>query len=197
MNKLSTYFLALVILVISLIALSFYKKLKDTKSYLLMEENMNAILTSNRFLEIESQKLFIIENLVIHSSNLKEENIEDLTSEGPKLILKTSELSCSDCYEKEILNLKTFAKRIGSNNILIFSKYSDHNYLLKFKRTNQVPFRIFNIPNDLITSLDTINIPYYFMINNNNEILSGFSPNRNRPSDTFKYFDIIKYQYFD
>lgn len=197
MRNIALYAGGLLFLGLSLLTSFKYKQIKNLRYLISMEELYSSTASYNRFSEIKCNNTPISTNLNIFSLHNNKEDINTLYDSGPKVVLRVSELTCSECYEKELENLKKLADSIGESNIIIFTKSANVDYLLRFKRVNQLIYQVYNIPNDTITPLDKLNIPYYFVLDSNKIVSKIFIPDRSYPENSFRYFEIIGKQYFE
>jgi len=185
------------LLIVIPVTIALYKKSKDLQFKIRVEEEMNSIKISNRFLEINNSGPIEFASQLILTAIDVDNGLSSSLFEGPKLVLKVSELTCSECYEQEIENLKKYQEKIGIRNILVLAKYNDIRFMLSFKRTNQIPFNILKVLHDTITPIDTLNIPYYFVLNHGKEVSKIYIPNRNCSNESFAYYEMIIRDYFD
>lgn len=99
--------------------------------------------------------------------------IGDLISK-PVLVLRYSELNCQSCVD----DLLTQIKEIGSfntTNTLLLAYYREPAYLYQFKRMNQLELPVYSLQKTGLPP-DTLNLPYFFLMNNKLQISNVFIP---------------------
>jgi len=155
-------------------------------------------LMYNDSLRINLTKPNIDKKLKLWDEKANEIVFEQLVN-TPKLIYKFSSLSCNSCVENEIRLLKNFASKIGEENIILISNFSDIKYMYNFKRINELNrFQIYNLKDNYIHSeLSETNIPYYFIVENDFITKALFLPNESLNELTVRYYNLIIIRYFN
>lgn len=114
----------------------------------------------------------------------------------PKLIYRFSELHCDSCiiHEFENLRRKIVKEELDQNNIIILCYYEDPRNLNIFKRINKLQnFEIFNLMNNNIGDLviDSMGVPYFFVIDNELKIDNTFIPLKEANQRTNNYLEKV------
>jgi hypothetical protein len=117
----------------------------------------------------------------------------DLVGGKPKLVFRYSELNCNVCVDSQIDFIKEFVNRYGYDNLIMISNYKYKRNLSLFKILNNINNEIYNM-NVLDSSLDVLNIPYYFILDEQPTMFHF--PEKFFPEDTKEYFKSIDNQYF-
>lgn len=92
----------------------------------------------------------------------------------PVLVLRYSELNCQSCVD----DLLTEIKEVGifnESNTLLLAYYREPVYLYQFKRMNRLELPVFSIQHTGLPP-DTLNLPYFFLINSRLQISNVFIP---------------------
>ncbi len=162
-----------------------------------IQKNQLHSLKYNDSLRIFLAKLRIDKTLRLWNEIDDEIALEQLVN-TPKLIYMFSSLSCNSCIENEISLLKNYANKIGEENIILISNFSDINYMYKFKRINELNrFQIYNLKDNYIHSkLAEQSIPYYFIVENDFITKAFFFSNKSLNKLTERYYNLIRVRYF-
>lgn len=168
-----------------------------TSLYNIQKKHLHSLMF-NDSLGIILTKLSIDKGLRLWNEKDDEIELKQLVN-TPKLIYMFSQLSCHSCIENEISLLKKFAGKIGEENIILITNYSDINYMYKFKRINELDrFQIFNLKDNFIHSkLALENVPYYFIIENDLTTKALFVPDKSLNELTVRYYNLIIPSYFN
>ncbi|MDD2529531.1 MAG: hypothetical protein PHT26_15960 [Lentimicrobiaceae bacterium] len=92
----------------------------------------------------------------------------------PVLVLRYSELNCQSCVDDMLTEIKEDAI-FNATNTLLLAYYSEPAYLYQFKRMNRLELPVFSIQHTGLPP-DTLNIPYFFLINSNLQINNVYIP---------------------
>jgi len=124
--------------------------------------------------------------------------IESLVGGTPKLVFRYSELNCMQCVDQEVANIKSLAQEIGKEHIIIAATYDSIRDLFLFKRINNLEFPVYKLPDEgFRLPLDQANVPFLFMIDEEFQSKLVFVPEKNLPSMSEQYYDIIKSRFFN
>jgi hypothetical protein len=159
-------------------------------------KDFNNIFLLNFSLMCEFQSDLLDRNIVLTDENENYIKFNQLTKEKPKLIFKYSALNCNDCVDEQIVLLKKAAKKIGSENIVIITDYGTPRELTQFIRMNQISFKIYNLRNLKLTTIDN-NLPYYFILDESYSLKLLFFPLKGDTLITQQYFNKINEKYFN
>ena len=121
--------------------------------------------------------------------------LSNLVGKKPKLFFKYSELNCNVCVDAQLAFLKTFIKNYGEENLIMISSYKFHKTVYQFKILNNIRSEIYNI-NFLDPSIDNLNVPYYFILDDTYIPKMMFIPEKTFTEDTEAYFKKIQNMYF-
>jgi hypothetical protein len=111
------------------------------------------------------------------------------------LIFKYSELNCNVCIDSQIIIVKKLANIISPQKIIFLSSYNQNSNLYRFKRLNSIKSEIYNIHDGLGLNIDTLNVPYYFIMSPECRISNVFIPDKMDMEMTIRYIETIK-RYF-
>jgi len=121
--------------------------------------------------------------------------LSNLVGEKPKLIFRYSELNCNVCVDAQLALIKTFIEKYGEENLIMISSYKFRKTVYQFKILNNIRNEIFNV-DFLNQSIDNLNTPYYFILDNTYIPKMMFIPEKAFPEDTEEYFKKIQNMYF-
>ncbi|MDP3446417.1 MAG: hypothetical protein Q8T08_26465, partial [Ignavibacteria bacterium] len=113
----------------------------------------------------------------------------------PKLVFRYSELNCNICVDSQMDFIKEFLNKYGYDNFIMISSYKYKKNILLFKMLNNINNEIYNVE-VLDSSLDRLNIPYYFILDEICQPIMFHFPDKIFPEDTKEYFKSIENQYF-
>jgi len=122
------------------------------------------------------------ENLIL--SALNNENpvsLNDFIADGPKLILRYTEKDCWSCVEDVLKICKKYSEEnIGfKDSFMVLSSFSEHRNFLILHKSKDFDFPVLNLQNSsLDLKVDSLNIPYFFILNPNFTINSIFISER-------------------
>lgn len=111
------------------------------------------------------------------------------------MIFKYSELNCNVCIDSQIIIVKKLANIISPQKIIFLSSYNQNSNLYRFKRLNSIKSEIYNIHDGLGLNIDTLNVPYYFIMSPECRISNVFIPDKMDMEMTIRYIETIK-RYF-
>lgn len=124
-----------------------------------------------------------------------EKGISPVTDKTRKLVFRFSEDGCNVCVEQQLNKLREIAASIGSDNIVLISKFTSDRDLHLFKSKNNIEFSLYNVES-LSPGLDKIRVPCYFILSRN-DVSSVFLPVKEIPHMTDEYLSYIKLRYFN
>ena len=134
-------------------------------------------------------------DIVLLDENGNPLKLKNIVGRSPKLVFKYSDLSCETCVEEQMALLKKASEKIGPENIVILTNYDSPRKFSQFVRMNQVTFKVLNLQNSKLSSIDFV-LPYYFILDNNFMLLQPFIPIRGEQYLTTKYFEKVSEKYF-
>lgn len=103
------------------------------------------------------------------------------------LIIRLSQLNCQAC----IMAITPLLHKLNNERVIFLIDYSNKRYFKEFKKTCNANHRLFKI-DSLPISLDTLNIPYFFLLDKNLKTDCVFVPHKEMLEQTEKYIEIIK-----
>lgn len=113
---------------------------------------------------------FVCEDEILINNELSDEvNFYDqIGLRKSTLVLRIPEGSCASCYNRELSRLKDnlVTNKISRNAIFLITEFeSNRGFLafLTFLQTNRLPFRCFNLKDNL-TLADKFQVPYYIVL---------------------------------
>jgi hypothetical protein len=108
------------------------------------------------------------------------------------LIVKYSELNCKVCIDSMISVIKEFEKK--NINVIYIADYRIKRYLYLFKRINKISNEIYRT--DFKSSIDTLNVPYVYVIENDLIQKSIYIPKKENMMEFRDYLNEITKKYF-
>ncbi|MCD6564789.1 MAG: hypothetical protein J7K53_02490 [Bacteroidales bacterium] len=179
----------------------------------LRENNQIAIIKAKHKIE-ELQSLndklrYMIYNNLYSESSLLNPNIcltdvdskskislEDFVLNGPVLFLRFTEYSCHVCVEQALKKVHDMNSSFKTEKFVILASYENLRDLLLFKKNNNIDYPIFTIYSDTLSiPIETLNFPYFFILNKNFQATNIFYPLTSLPELTDDYFGILRKKY--
>lgn len=155
--------------------------------------NKQHIIETKDWLQFESENDEISSSIEVIDENKNKIQLKEMLSKQPKLVFRYSELNCQQCVDTVFKRLKQLAEEVGKEKILILSSYSNHRDLLLFKRINQIDLEVYNLnETKLDISVEEVNIPYMFLLDNDFRAKFVFIPEKTMPQLTDNYLLLIK-----
>ena len=103
------------------------------------------------------------------------------------LVIRLSQQNCQAC----ITVITPLLQKLSNERVIFLIDYTNKRYFEEFKKTCNVSHRLFKIESSIIP-LDTLNIPYFFLLDKNLKTDCTFIPHKEILSQTQKYLEIIK-----
>ena len=154
--------------------------------------DFKTIILEKDSIERLSNHIKLKEDFVLTDEIGKMYKISALIGETKKIILRYPELSCTSCYQEQMMNINNLIEKIGYENVLILTAYQNPRDVHTFKRTNKLNKNVFNtIENDLGLALEKKNVPYLFVLDSNLHTRMAFMPLKNFPQLTDSYFELL------
>jgi hypothetical protein len=127
-------------------------------------------------------------NLQVMSEFGEIKKLSLLNSENT-MFFKYSKLSCNICVEQQMKILKLISQENINTKFILLTNYDDISNLYKFKRINNIELMFYNLKeNHMLPFLDSLNIPYYFTLQNNMMINELFVPEKKTPKSYTSIF---------
>ena len=120
--------------------------------------------------------------------------IFDAFSKTKTIFFYFNEINCLSCVNKEIKKINAFNNKHTDIKIIIIAKYRRLRDLYVFKRINQIKEPVYKIASPLPIPLCELNVPFYFVIKNNNTSFV-YCPDKN--TDFTENYLIHLYKYFN
>lgn len=133
--------------------------------------------------------------LVLENENGAKVTLSTLVEGKPKLFFRYTELNCHVCVDSQMVFIKNFINKHGSQNFVMISNYKYKKSIFQFKSLNKISNEIFNVE-ILDTTLARLNIPFYFILDKNCNPIKFHFPDKAFPEDTKEYFKSIENLYF-
>ena len=196
----------LTILVIILIAFNItllFNLLRIKKVSYSCKQELASVIETNDIIEqiLINRELITIRNIGLQiniKQKVTDENgnkisITELLNNSPKIIFRYSGLNCQLCIEEEIKILRKYINDIGFDNILFFSTYNSTRDLFLFKRINQLQdFEIFNLKEEKLNiPIDSLNIPYVFLIDSFGNAVMLHIPEKTKPEFSEQFYKVV------
>jgi len=156
----------------------------DINEHILINRELNTI--KNIGLQINTKQM-------VSDEKGSKRSIVGLLNDSPKIIFRYSELNCQLCIEDEIQILKKYIDAIGFDNILFFSTYNTTRDLFLFKRMNQLQdFEIYNLKEEKLNiPVDSLNIPYVFVVDSFGNVFMLHIPERTKPEYSEQFYKVV------
>jgi hypothetical protein len=179
----------------------------------LRENNQIAIIKAEHKIE-ELQSLndklrYMVYNNLYSESSLLNPNIcltnvgskskislEDFVLNSPVLFLRFTEYSCHVCVEQALKKIQNMHSSFKTEKFAILASYENLRDLLLFKKNNNIDYPIFTIDTvSLSIPLETLNFPYFFILNKKFQATNLFYPLTSLPELTDNYLEILRKKY--
>lgn len=105
--------------------------------------------------------------------------------------------ACSACVEHELTNIAALKDQVHADDVVILS--SSFNtlpqaqlYMERFK----VPYKVYNIADTLGFTTEQMQQPCYFVLDNTKKTSLFFMPDKNNPSLSDSYLQIVRKRFF-
>ena len=158
-----------------------WETLELENSFNKMNEELNKTLTHTT-----------VQNIIIEDTLLQQLSLSDLVSRSPVLIFRFSELACTACYETEFLSLRNIFPNT-KQQIVFLSSYGEKRHFIMFKRSNQIEFPFFRIPQDAFDwALEDYGLPYYFVLHPDLTVSHIYIPDAVLPELNRQYLEEVK-----
>jgi len=124
-------------------------------------------------------------------------SMQEIAKDSPILILRFTEYSCHACVEQSFKTINNIPHPFRKGKFIIIASYESLRALLLFKADNNINYSIYTLKNNdsLNVPLESLNFPYFFILNGESEATSIFYPLTSDPELTNDYFVIVRYKY--
>lgn len=189
-----------IVLVVFLILNTLIISLKIFKKNLILDFNLKTQeLTTENSLLIDE----IINNLkscnFLECLNEEEQKILSYIN-NTKFVFSFSDAACNTCLEDEFEKLRKLKSEIGINNTLLIITCNNPREMDGIIIAHELNGIDINYVSDKIFNLNRLggsNGMLYFVFEPNSSLKMLFSPNRNAPNLSHKYFETITNTYFN
>lgn len=115
--------------------------------------------------QLFSEYLFIDSSIIVSDIRGNEISIRKLIN-SPKLVYSFTEMSCIACVKDDIETLNLLGDKIGSNNIIIISRFDDLKKLKIFAMQNVSKSKYYNLISMFKISIENTEheSPFFFII---------------------------------
>lgn len=193
-NKLYLTVIIVCFITILLLAIT-NNKLKELNN-ILLQTNLNHYdvkeITKLRIAELKSASVFISDSLEMIDESDSSIRIKDVINTHKTLVYRYSDLQCKMCVESQLEIMDSILGKTGYN-IIFVANYKQKRDLIVFKKLHKISYPIYCIKeNNLSLAADTLNIPYYFILNNYLETENVFISKKEYPEFSVNYLNAIK-----
>jgi hypothetical protein len=123
-------------------------------------------------------------------------SLEDFVLNSPVLFLRFTEYSCHVCVEQALKKVHDMNSSFKTEKFVILASYENLKDLLLFKKNNNIDYPIFTIFSDTLSvPIETLNFPYFFILNKDFQATNIFYPLTSLPELTDDYFGILRKKY--
>ncbi len=166
--------------------------MKTSKSY-----ELDALKTSRKIAVENTGKQ--LANLTLVNSNRDTIYLKSVLSDKRKklFVCRFSEYNCSSCVNYSIKMLLKSADFIGKENILFLGNFTDNRIFQREMKLYGIDssFMVLNT-GDVQILADKLEIPYFFILDGNLNVLSISMPNKATPKLDYSYIELIGERYF-
>lgn len=103
------------------------------------------------------------------------------------LVIRFSQLNCQACIEA----IKPLLKGLKTKQVVVFADYTNKRFLKEFKKGLNESWRLFNVKL-LNIPMDDLNIPYFFVLDEEMRLSHVFIPHKEMLSHVEEYLEIIE-----
>lgn len=147
---------------------------------------------NREFLQFASSNKRINTSISLEGENGKTIQLKELLDSEYKLFFNFTDINCSSCIAQEVGNIIKYADSIGIKRIVLLGNYRLSRDLIVFKRLNNLKMDIYNTNNQKLgLKVEEYNLPFYFLAKNEDESKHVFIPEKERPSLSEKYYEVI------
>lgn len=156
----------------------------EDKTFLTMNKILNQFKSEHRKLNSQikiwdSREKLLLSDMLVNRSK-------------PIFIFRYSELQCQDCINAQIVVLKEFVNKVGSENVMILANYQYDKNLYLFKRMNQIEdINVYQV-DSLNLDVEKLNVPYVFVLHNDMRTQFVFIPDKDFPELYIEYYNTIE-----
>lgn len=126
-------------------------------------------------------------NMILLEEGKEKANLAHLVK-NKTLIVRLSQMNCQAC----IMAFTPLLQELKDCRVIFFMDYTNKRYIQEFKKSYIIgDYRFFKVE-FLPIPLDTLNIPYFFLLDRNLKTECVFIPHKEMINQTEKYLEIIK-----
>ena len=109
------------------------------------------------------------------------------------LVYRISESYCSECNKAQLPYIGTISNRLGPNRVFILGSFLNKESLAMYVRSNQIKVPAYNISAATLSTLpmETLHLPYFFVLDKGGLISSVFIARKEIPSLSEAYCKMI------
>lgn len=128
-----------------------------------------------------------LNNNMLLLENGKEKSSLSNAIKDKTLVVRLSQLNCQAC----IMAITPLLQKLSDERIIFLIDYTNKRYFEEFKKTCNDNHRLFKIES-LALPLDTLNIPYFFILDKDLKTDCVFVPHKEMINQTERYLEIVK-----
>lgn len=157
-----------------------YKQKQESQAFQLatLREDMNTCYAN----ESETLK----SNMLLLENGKNKINLSDVIKDKT-LIVRLSQQNCQAC----IMAITPLLQKLSNERVIYLIDYTNKRYLEELKKTCNANYRLFKTES-LVLSLDTLNIPYFFLLDKEMRTDCVFIPHKEMIIQMEKYLKIIE-----
>ena len=146
-----------------------------------LENDFNTVLIENmifsRQFELQSEGSILSENIVLESDLRKDISIKEIFQDKRSLLIfRFSENHCDACISQQFDALKNRSKDQNQKvEPVLLANYSSIRQIKVLMNTYNLHFPIYNLKQELEIPIEALNIPYFFILNEDLVCRSFFS----------------------
>lgn len=147
-------------------------------------------IMDDQILSYKNESLYINSDGIITGENVKDIPISDLSISTNKLILRYSMSNCSDCINYVLDVIKNNTHMLNNVDVIIWGNFQYARDAYVYKKINNIPYKVYHVK-DSILPLDKLEIPYFFLLDKDNQVSHVFIPRKEIHQNTINYLNII------
>lgn len=172
--------------------MSMYYSMGETKSEVQLYDYAGNLLMENIKQQRNSIGLSIHQGMKIEVSDKYSVPFIDLIKKGEKLFYSFSSMDCSRCIDFELSLISLYQEEIGIENFSIIFEGMNSRTVRAYKREYNIRCECLILKQDeLGLPIDSLGLPFYFIVNNKSDIVDVFIPSKDLPGYDENYLRYV------
>lgn len=155
----------------------------------------NELLTDYILLQSKLSSFNLNNNITVEDISGKKILLSNILESNKMIVYRISESYCMECIKAQFPFLNILSEKLGKKHLLLLTSFSSLKDFKIFMQTNKISIPAYNIQQADLAYLpiESLNFPYYFESNRNNNIQYVFIPQKEIPGLSDAYCrEIIK-----